>query len=101
MAAKRLIAREGRRQKLCENRRHAREELKKVISSPSSSPEEVLEAVKRLQMRKRDESPVRKTNRCIACGRPKGVFQRFNLCRCCLRKNALFGFIPGLVKESR
>lgn len=100
MAAKRLIAREKRRTNYAKNRYSNRLELKKTISSPNSSPEEVMEAVIKLQKRKLDESLVRKTNRCQACGRPKGVFKRFGLCRCCLRKQALFGYIPGLVKSS-
>ena len=100
MAAKRLIQREKKRNKLCMNRYENRAALKKIISSPESTPEEVMEAVTKLQKRKRDESPVRKTNRCVVCGRGKGVFRRFNLCRCCLRKQALFGYIPGLVKDS-
>lgn len=100
MAAKRLIAREKRRTNYAKNRYGNRLALKKIINSPTSSPEEVMDAVIKLQKRKLDESLVRKTNRCEACGRPKGVFRRFGLCRCCLRKQALFGYIPGLVKSS-
>lgn len=43
---------------------------------------------------------VRAYTRCQQCGRPKGVFRRFELCRICLRKLALQGEIPGLVKAS-
>lgn len=99
MATKRMIARENRRRSY-DARFANREALKKIIKNPASSPEAVMEAVVKLQKRKLDESPVRHTNRCLACGRPKGVFKKFGLCRCCLRKNALFGFIPGLVKSS-
>jgi small subunit ribosomal protein S14 len=100
MAAKRLIAREKRRTNYAKNRYSNRLELKKIISSPNSSAEEVMNAVIKLQKRKLDESLVRKTNRCESCGRGKGVFRRFGLCRCCLRNSALFGYIPGLVKSS-
>jgi len=42
----------------------------------------------------------RKYNRCNRCGRPRGYFRRFGLCRICLRELAYEGKIPGLVKSS-
>ncbi|MEM9773827.1 MAG: type Z 30S ribosomal protein S14 [Chloroflexota bacterium] len=39
-------------------------------------------------------------NRCTMCGRPRGYYRRFGLCRICLREEALKGNIPGLVKSS-
>lgn len=39
-------------------------------------------------------------NRCNKCGRARGYFRRFGLCRICLREMALRGEIPGLVKSS-
>lgn len=39
-------------------------------------------------------------NRCNLCGRPRGYYRRFGLCRICLREQALKGNIPGLVKSS-
>ena len=39
-------------------------------------------------------------NRCTICGRPRGYYRRFGLCRICLREEALKGNIPGLVKAS-
>ncbi|MCB0035029.1 MAG: type Z 30S ribosomal protein S14 [Anaerolineales bacterium] len=43
---------------------------------------------------------VRVRNRCNKCGRPRGYYRRFGLCRICLREEALKGNIPGLVKSS-
>ncbi len=43
---------------------------------------------------------VREYNRCASCGRPRGIYRKFGLCRLCLRKHALKGEIPGLVKAS-
>ncbi|MDZ7346982.1 MAG: type Z 30S ribosomal protein S14, partial [candidate division KSB1 bacterium] len=43
---------------------------------------------------------VRKHNRCSRCGRPRGYYRKFGLCRICLRELALEGKIPGLVKAS-
>jgi len=43
---------------------------------------------------------VRVRNRCTRCGRPRGYYRRFGLCRICLRELALEGKIPGLRKSS-
>jgi len=43
---------------------------------------------------------VRAYTRCLQCGRPRSVYRRFKLCRICLRKLALDGVIPGIVKAS-
>lgn len=43
---------------------------------------------------------VRVRNRCKKCGRPRGYYRRFGLCRICLREMALKGEIPGLTKSS-
>jgi small subunit ribosomal protein S14 len=39
-------------------------------------------------------------NRCRRCGRPRGYFRDFGLCRICLRELAHRGEIPGLKKAS-
>lgn len=43
---------------------------------------------------------VRVRNRCRRCGRPRGYFRRFELCRICFRELALDGMIPGVRKAS-
>jgi small subunit ribosomal protein S14 len=43
---------------------------------------------------------VRVRNRCQKCGRPRGYYRRFGLCRICFRELALAGQIPGVVKSS-
>ncbi|MBE3604794.1 type Z 30S ribosomal protein S14 [bacterium] len=43
---------------------------------------------------------VRRYNRCPLCGRARAFFRRFKMCRLCLRKNALKGALPGVVKAS-
>jgi small subunit ribosomal protein S14 len=43
---------------------------------------------------------VRHSNRCRVCGRPKGYFRRFDMCRLCFRELALKGEIPGVTKAS-
>lgn len=43
---------------------------------------------------------VREYNRCQICGRPRGYYRKFKICRICLRTQALKGTIPGMVKSS-
>ena len=43
---------------------------------------------------------VRVHNRCPLCGRPRGYYRKFDMCRICLRKLALDGKLPGVIKSS-
>lgn len=43
---------------------------------------------------------VRHRNRCQRCGRPRGYYAKFGLCRICLRDLALRGDVPGVIKAS-
>jgi len=43
---------------------------------------------------------VRQNNRCPLCGRPRAYYRKFNMCRICLRKLALEGKLPGVLKSS-
>jgi len=42
----------------------------------------------------------RNYNRCRRCGRSRGYFRKFGLCRICLRELAHEGLIPGVTKSS-
>jgi len=44
--------------------------------------------------------PVRHRNRCRVCGRPRGFYRKFQLCRLCVRKLAHEGKLPGVMKAS-
>jgi small subunit ribosomal protein S14 len=39
-------------------------------------------------------------NRCQRCGRARGYYRKFDLCRICMRKLALEGKLPGVTKSS-
>ena len=39
-------------------------------------------------------------NRCGRCGRSRGYYRKFDICRICLRQLALEGKIPGMTKSS-
>lgn len=43
---------------------------------------------------------VRHRNRCRRCGRARGYYRKFELCRLCLRELSLRGEIPGVIKAS-
>jgi small subunit ribosomal protein S14 len=43
---------------------------------------------------------VRHRNRCRICGRPRGYYRKFGLCRIHLRDLALQGYLPGVIKAS-
>ncbi len=100
MAKKSMIAREVKRAKAVDAYAQKRAELKKIISNPESSYEEVMAATDKLQKLPRDSSPVRKQRRCNLTGRPHGVYRKFGLCRNKLREAAMRGDVPGLTKAS-
>ena len=43
---------------------------------------------------------VRHRNRCKVCGRARGYYRKFEVCRVYLRVFALRGEIPGVIKAS-
>lgn len=100
MAKKSMIARETKRAKMVAQYAEKRNALKEIIRNPSSSFESVDEAVIKLARLPRDSSPSRRRNRCRISGRPHGVYRKFGLCRNKLRKAAMNGEVPGLVKAS-
>lgn len=43
---------------------------------------------------------VRGYTRCRRCGRPRGVFKKFGICRICFRELASTAQLPGVTKSS-
>jgi small subunit ribosomal protein S14 len=43
---------------------------------------------------------VRSYHRCPVCGRARGYYRKFDLCRICFRNMASRGEIPGVIKSS-
>src|SRR5581483_5846949 len=64
------------------------------------SEEERAAAALKLQKMPRDSSPSRVRNRCRITGRTRGYYRKFGLSRSKLRKAAMRGDVPGLVKAS-
>ena len=50
--------------------------------------------------KKKPKFRVRQYNRCQRCGRPRGYYRKFDLCRICFRELANKGEIPGVYKAS-
>ncbi|MGD1990195.1 MAG: 30S ribosomal protein S14 [Chromatiales bacterium] len=100
MAKKSMIAREMKRAKTARKYAAKRAQLKAIINDRSSTPEQVDEAVLKLQQLPRDASPSRQQNRCRQTGRPHAVYRKFGLCRNKLREAAMRGDVPGLKKAS-
>lgn len=49
---------------------------------------------------KKPKFMARKVRRCGVCGRVRGVYRKFKLCRICFRTMANNGEIPGVRKAS-
>ncbi|PTI78719.1 30S ribosomal protein S14 [Staphylococcus succinus] len=88
MAKKSKIAKEQKRERLVNQYRELREELKAKGD---------YEALSKLP---RDASPTRLTRRCKVTGRPRGVYRKFEMSRIAFREYAHKGQIPGVKKSS-
>jgi small subunit ribosomal protein S14 len=53
-----------------------------------------------VKARRTPKFKVRGYNRCNVCGRARGYFRKFGLCRICLREMAHRGLVPGVTKSS-
>ncbi len=100
MAKKSMIAREEKRKKLVQVYASRRKELTDRIKDVRNEEENRFQAMLDLQKLPRDSSPVRRRNRCILTGRPRGYFRKFGLCRNKLREVIMQGEAPGVVKSS-
>jgi small subunit ribosomal protein S14 len=100
MAKTNMVEREKRRARIAKRYAAKRAELKEIIRSPKSSPEQKAAAQAKLQALPRDASPTRQRKRCQITGRARGVYRKFGLARSKIREVAMRGEIPGLGKAS-
>ncbi|MFW0884523.1 type Z 30S ribosomal protein S14 [Candidatus Acidulodesulfobacterium sp. H_13] len=49
---------------------------------------------------KKPKFKVRVHSRCPICGRPRGYYRKFDMCRICFRTFSNKGLIPGVTKSS-
>ena len=54
----------------------------------------------RIKAKQKPKYKSRAYTRCELCGRPRAVYRKFKICRCCFRKLAHEGRIPGVRKAS-
>jgi small subunit ribosomal protein S14 len=100
MAKTSMVEREKRRAGIVKKYAVKRAQLKEIIRSPRSSPEQRAAAQAKLQSQPRDASPVRHRNRCAITGRSRGVYRKFGLSRVKVREVVNRGEIPGVSKAS-
>lgn len=100
MAKKSMVNRDLKRQKTVERYAKKRAELKAKLKDLSLSVEERDEAQRKFQSLPRNASPSRIRHRCRISGRPHGFYRKFGIARNKLRKAAMRGDVPGLVKAS-
>ena len=100
MAKKSVIQRALKRDRLVKKYAAKRGELKAILADPKTSEEAFYEAQRKLSKLPRDSSPSRIRNRCRLTGRAHGYYRKFGLGRNELRRLAMEGHVPGLVKAS-
>lgn len=54
----------------------------------------------KVKQKRQQKFKTREYNRCQLCGRPRGYYRKFKVCRVCFRDLALKGEIPGVRKAS-
>jgi small subunit ribosomal protein S14 len=99
MAKLSLILRQDKRKKMVETYRHKHDVLKEKMSV-SSTPEERIEAMKKMAKLPRNANATRLHNRCSITGRSRSFMGQFGLCRQQMRQLASEGKLPGVRKSS-
>ncbi len=99
MAKLALINKQKRREKLVAQYAKKREAIKAKMSV-NATPDERMEAMKKLAKLPRNANPTRLHNRCSVTGRARGYFRLFGLCRQQVRTMASEGKLPGVRKSS-
>ncbi|MFH8218372.1 30S ribosomal protein S14 [Streptomyces sp. NPDC018057] len=100
MAKKSKIAKNEQRRRTVARYAARRAELKAVLSSPDTSPEDRAAAQRELRRQPRDASATRVRNRDAVDGRPRGHLRTFGLSRIRVRELAHAGQLPGVTKSS-
>ena len=99
MAKLALINKQHKREKLVAQYAKKRETIKAKMSV-NATPEERIDAMKKLAKLPRNANPTRLRNRCAVTGRSRGFSRLFGLCRQQVRTMASEGKLPGVRKSS-
>jgi len=96
MAKTSQVARQKKRTELVAKFKAKRLELKNIVSSPKSSPEDKFTAMRQLDELPRNASRVRLKSRCSISGRARAYMRDFGLSRIKFREMASQGYLPGV-----
>ncbi len=99
MAKLALINKQKKREKMVAQYAKKRESIKAKMSV-NATPEERMDAMKKLAKLPRNANPTRLHNRCSVTGRARGFSRLFGLCRQQVRTMASEGKLPGVRKSS-
>lgn len=99
MAKLALINKQKKREKMVAQYAKKREAIKAKMSV-NATPDERMEAMKKLAKLPRNANPTRLHSRCSVTGRARGFSRLFGLCRQQLRTMASEGKLPGVRKSS-
>lgn len=99
MAKLALINKQKRREVLVAKYAKKREAIKEKMSV-NATPDERMDAMKKLAKLPRNANPTRLRNRCSVTGRSRGYSRQFGLCRQQVRTQASEGKLPGVRKSS-
>ncbi|ONI84290.1 30S ribosomal protein S14 [Actinosynnema sp. ALI-1.44] len=100
MAKKSKIAKDKQRREIVARYAERRAELKEILRSPGSSPDQRAAAAAELRRQPRDASATRLRNRDVVDGRPRGYLRAFGLSRVRVRGMVHNGELPGVRKSS-
>lgn len=95
-----MIKSNERKKNLVRKMAEQRKRLKATGMDRSIPLEDRFQAFMKLAQLPRNSSPVRLRRRCIATGRPRGVYRFCNLSRVVLRQQASHGQLPGVRRSS-
>ena len=99
MAKLALINKQKKHEKMVAQYAKKREAIKAKMSV-NATPEERMDAMKKLAKLPRNANPTRLHNRCSVTGRARGFSRLFGLCRQQVRTMASEGKLPGVRKSS-
>ena len=99
MAKLALINKQAKREKMVAG--HAKKHAAlKAKMSVNSTPDERMDAMKKMAKMPRNANKTRLHNRCSVTGRSRGFMSHFGLCRQQVRTLASEGKLPGVRKSS-
>ncbi len=99
MAKLALINKQAKREKMVAQYAKKHDAIKAKMSV-NATPDERIEAMKKMAKLPRNANPTRLHNRCTVTGRSRGFSRMFGLCRQQVRTMASEGKLPGVRKSS-